>query len=223
MHRRQGLARRCGSATLDGLGAFLQTAGASTDSLGATLGHTLGMTLLGRTWSACPASVGRALATPTLLGRELLGRLGRLRGGSRLGSGLLGSCLLRLGRLTGLRVLARRCVRLGVLGLLVVCVVCHVYPFRSLSSAFFQFWVGRSAGLAVTPRSRATVSARASSRRARLTLAVSSSSPVAFAKRLPNRSLRKVVICSASSSGSISLISLAFIARLSPRAKQTWI
>src|SRR5437588_564277 len=60
-------------------------------------------------------------------------------------------------------------------------------------------------------RSRATVSARARSRRARPRLAVSSSSPVAFANRSPKTSLRSSAICLSSSGSSMSRISRAFI------------
>src|SRR5262249_58876106 len=65
---------------------------------------------------------------------------------------------------------------------------------------------------AASSRSRATVSARARSRRARPTPAVSSSSPVAFAKRRPKTSLRSVATCLRSSAPSISRICLASIA-----------
>src|SRR6185437_3714711 len=202
-------------APLDGLGAFLQAPGTTADCLLATLGHAFCVTLLEGTRRTRLARMGGALAAAALLGGELLGRLGGLGRGWRrrgLGSGLLGLHLVGCLRLD-----------LGVLGLLVVCLVCHLYPF-GLSAQLVWFSVRSSvARSAAKLRSWATVSARASSRRERRTPAVSSSSPVAFAKRLPNRSLRRVVICSASSSGSISLISLAFMARSSPLARRTWI
>src|SRR5580692_11628899 len=198
MHRRQWLGSRLGGSTLARLRAFLQASPATLDGLCATLGHTLGVALLGRTRRASLARMSRASATTTLLGRKLLDRLcGR---GGRRGGSLTGS-RLRLG------LLARLSLWLGVLRRLVLCVLSHVYPFSLLVQLVSWFDVARRA-----LRSLTTVSARASSRRARRTLAVSSSSPVALAKRLPKRSLRVFVMCSASSSSCMSRISLAFIA-----------
>src|SRR5437899_7772115 len=102
------------------------------------------------------------------------------------------------GSLLGLSLVAHLSLDLSVLGHLVVCLVSHLYPFPSSSCQLL--WPR----LTSPTRSRATVRARARSRRARPTPAVSSSSPVALAKRFPNRSLRSVDICSASSSSGMS-------------------
>src|SRR5271155_2674852 len=189
-------------------------------------GHPLGMALLGSAGRPGLAGVPRPCPAAALLGRDLLDGLG---GGGRRGLlcgrclGFRSLCLGRRLRLRGLlgglhRLLGRGlgCGRLSVSGL--GGLRCVVVWFVSHVCSFARIYLVRSPRAGAV-RSRTTVSARARSRRARAMPAVSSSSPVALAKRRPNTSLRSVVTRSASSESTMSRISLAFISEASVLAQ----
>src|ERR1700729_3611990 len=110
-------------------------------------GFPPGVAPLGGTRRTSLTRVGRAGATTTLLGCKLLNRLCCRRGRR---DGRLNSSLLRLGLLPCLS------LWLGVLGRLVLCVLSHVYPFQSSSSACQLV----DAAWRAASRSPATVSAR---------------------------------------------------------------